>query len=267
MTWTTEWPKPVCSVENCNKSVRSKGFCDTHYRRNYLYGRTERVKQSREGACSVDGCEEAIKGLGYCNKHYQLFKRHGSPNKLVKTARQHPLYVTWFEKKQNKRLCEEWLTFKTFCDAIGERPEGNFILIRPDQTKLYGPDNFQWYQHLKKEENETDKDWWARKWADATVRNPDKDYDRNLQRRYGSNLDEYTQKLIAQNYVCAMCSEPETVKVNGKIKRMSFDHCHATMNNRDLLCSRCNTLLGLANDDVKRLQYGIDYLNRHNNRK
>lgn len=263
MAWTTEFPKPVCSVEACGKPIRSKGLCQIHYQRMYVQGRTERVKQSREGVCLVENCGLPIKGVGYCNKHYQLFKRNGSPEKLIKTAREHPLYMVWHEKKQNKRLCEEWLIFKVFCDAVGERPEGNFILVRPDRTKVYGPDNFQWYSHLKKEENEPDKEWWARKWKDGTERNPDKDYDRNLQRRYGATLDEYTQKLIAQNYVCAICNEPETMTVNGKLKRMSFDHCHKTLKNRDLLCNRCNTLIGLAGDNIKILQAGINYLIKH----
>lgn len=265
MAWSTEFSKPVCSVENCRKPIRSKGFCTIHYQRMYVQGRTERVKQTRDGPCLVEDCEEVVKGLGYCNKHYQLFKRNGSPDKLVKTARKHPLYIVWFEKKQNKRLCEEWMVFKTFCEGVGERPEGNFILIRPDQTKPYGSDNFQWYSHLKKEENEPDKDWHARKWADARIRNPDIEYERNLQRNYGISLEEYNQKLIAQNYVCAMCKKPESV-VNGyskTVKRLAVDHCHASGNIRDLLCNRCNTMIGLANDEIEILEAGIVYIKSH----
>jgi hypothetical protein len=215
--------------------------------------------------CSADGCDKPIKGLRYCNQHYQLFKRNGSPHKLVKTARQHPLYITWFEKKQNGRLCKEWLTFKTFCDAVGERPEGNFVLNRPDKNKLYGPDNWEWYEQLKKVEGETDKDWWARKWKDARVRNPDKEYNRNLQRKYGSSLEEYEQKLKDQNGVCAICKEVETIKFkNSDIpKRLAFDHCHNTMWNRELLCNRCNVLIGLAKDNVKVLEEAIKYIIKH----
>ena len=223
MSWSTEFPKPKCAVE---------------------------------------GCDKPLKGLGYCNQHYQLFKRNGSPHKLVKTARQHPLYIVWFEKKQNKRLCEEWLTFKTFCDAVGERPEGNFVLNRPDKNKLYGPDNWEWYEQLKKEENETDKNWYARKWADARKRNPDLEYDRNLQRNYGISLDEYLQKFQAQNGVCGICKKPETM-INGHskvVRRLAVDHCHKTGKVRKLLCTRCNTTIGSANDDIELLKEMIVYL-------
>jgi hypothetical protein len=157
MSWSTKFPKPVCSVKECNKP---------------------------------------LKGLGYCNQHYQLFKRHGKPEKLAKTARNHPLYIAWFEKKQNKLLCEEWLTFKNFCDYVGERPKGNFVLKRLDRTKPYGPNNWQWYEHLKKEEDEANKDWYARKWVDARARNPDIEYHRNKTIGLAEDKIELLQKMI-----------------------------------------------------------------------
>jgi hypothetical protein len=221
---------------------------------------TEWVKR-----CSVIGCTEPIKGLGYCNRHYQLFKRNGKPEKLVKNAREHPLYISWFEKKQNKRLCEEWLSFKVFCEAVGERPEGNFVLNRPDKTRLYGPDNWEWLEKLKKEEDETNKDWWARKWADARKRNPDVEYNRNLKRNYGITLEEYLEKFKNQNEVCAICKQPE-VMINGHtkiVRRLAVDHCHTTGKVRDLLCTRCNTTIGNTNDSIELLQKMIDYLKKH----
>lgn len=225
MSWTTEFPKPVCLVENCGLP---------------------------------------IKGHGYCNKHYQLFRRNGSPDKLVKTARQHPLYITWFEKKQNKRLCEEWMTFKNFCEIVGDRPEGNFVLNRPNKNELYGPNNWEWLEKLKKEEDETDKDWWSRKWKDARARNPDVEYHRNLQRSFGIGLDEYLNKFQKQKGVCAICSEPETSIGMGKtLRRLAVDHDHATGKIRELLCSRCNKTLGMAKDNLELLEKMKQYLIKH----
>lgn len=226
MTWTNSFPKPVCGVENCGKP---------------------------------------LKGLGFCNQHYQLFKRHGKPEKLVKNARDHPLYITWFEKKQNKRLCEEWLIFKVFCEVVGSRPEGNFVLNRPNKNKSYGPDNWEWLEKLKKKEDETNKEWWARKWADARKRNPDVEYDRNLKRSFGISLEEYLEKLKNQNYVCAICKEPETltIKTTGLLKRMAVDHCHNSEKIRDILCNRCNTTIGLAEDNIELLEKMKQYLIKH----
>lgn len=264
MAWTTDFPKPICTVENCNEPVRSKGLCRIHYQRMYVQGRTERVKHSREGVCLVEDCGLPIKGVGYCNKHYQLFKRNGSPQKLVKTAREHPLYVVWFEKLQNKRLCEEWQSFKVFCDGVGERPEGNFVLNRPNKTKPYGSDNFEWYEQLKKEEDEGNKEWWARKWKDARVRNPDVEYHRNLQRSFGIGLDEYLDKFNNQNGVCAICSNPETTVGQGKtLRRLAVDHNHKTGKIRELLCFRCNATLGKIDEDLELLEKIKKYLLKH----
>lgn len=218
MSWGTEFPKSVCAVENCGLP---------------------------------------IKGHGYCNKHYQLFRRNGKPEKLVKKAREHPLYITWFEKKQNKRLCEEWLTFKVFCNAVGDRPEGNFVLNRPDRTKLYGPDNWEWLEKLKKEEDETNKEWWARKWAAARLRNPEAEYERNLLRNYGINLVQYFEIYDAQNGVCYICKETELNK------RLAVDHCHKSEKIRKLLCWRCNTVLGKVKESTELLEQMISYIKEH----
>lgn len=216
--------------------------------------------------CSVVGCCEPIKGLGYCNRHYQLFKRNGKPEKLIKTARSHPLYILWFERKQNKLLCERWMTFKNFADDIGERPTTeNIRLHRLDKTKLYGPDNWEWREHLKKEEDETAKDWWARKWSDARARNPDVEYDRNLKRNYGITLEEYLEKFQNQNGVCKICKQPETT-INGHtkvVRRLAVDHCHKTNKVRDLLCTRCNTTIGSVDDDIELLEEMINYIKEH----
>ncbi len=260
MAWTTDpFPKPTCSVKNCSEPIRSKGLCRIHYQRMYVQGRTERVKQTRDGPCLVDNCDKPVKGLGYCNQHYQLFKRNGKPEKLVKKAREHPLYVSWFEKKQNKLLCEEWLIFKTFCEEVGDRPDGNFVLRRIDKTAPYGPNNFEWYEQLKKEEDEPNKEWWARKWADARARNPDKEYERNLLRNYGINLVEYFELYDAQNGVCYICKQPELSK------RLAVDHCHKSieMKIRKLLCWRCNTVLGKVEENTETLKEMINYIEQH----
>lgn len=66
-----------------------------------------------------------------------------------------------------------------------------------------------------------------------------------------------------QGYVCAMCKEPETEKRNGKLLRLSVDHCHATNKVRALLCKRCNRLLGIMKDSVLLLERAIEYLKQH----
>lgn len=58
--------------------------------------------------------------------------------------------------------------------------------------------------------------------------------------------------------VCEECGKPP--RKGGYI---SFDHCHQSGKFRGWLCTRCNTILGLAGDDPEVLQKLADYLRRH----
>lgn len=83
---------------------------------------------------------------------------------------------------------------------------------------------------------------------------------------YGIRPEEYEAKLKQQNYVCAICEQPETSLFHntpGKVKRLSLDHCHKTGKIRDLLCQRCNHFLGRVDENISLLQNMINYLNKH----
>ena len=45
--------------------------------------------------------------------------------------------------------------------------------------------------------------------------------------------------------------------------RVAYDHSHSTGRFRGWLCMKCNTILGLANEDPKRLLNLADYLRAH----
>ncbi len=71
---------------------------------------------------------------------------------------------------------------------------------------------------------------------------------------------EYMYMQLGQKHVCAICKKEETVKNRGKIRCLAIDHCHTTGKVRGLLCSRCNTGLGLFKDNPEYLQNAITYL-------
>lgn len=85
----------------------------------------------------------------------------------------------------------------------------------------------------------------------------------DLQRSFGLTLEDYKAKLLAQNGCCAICDRPETSMRAGKLKMMAVDHCHTTNEIRDLLCSRCNPMIGYAQDEPDILRKAADYLERH----
>lgn len=254
-----------CYADNCWEHATRKGLCNKHYQRMYLYGRLEKVKGVIKGNCTVEGCNKKVKGHELCANHYQLWRRNGKAEKLKREKRNHPFYALWFERKQGDYLCEEWLDFTTFVRDISPKPEGDYFLLRIDGTKPFGPNNFRWQEHLKRKEGESKKDWWARKRAARIAANPSMDRARNYKKYFGITIEAYEQKLKQQNYVCAICCQPE-ISVDPRtssIRRLAIDHCHNSNKIRDLLCYRCNSTLGKIEDNVELLQKMIDYLNKH----
>jgi hypothetical protein len=82
--------------------------------------------------------------------------------------------------------------------------------------------------------------------------------DARLHKAYGISLEEYTQVLIHQGGVCAVCGG---LQQSGK-SRLEVDHDHETGAIRGLLCGKCNSLLAFAGDLESTLQSAIDYLRR-----
>ena len=83
---------------------------------------------------------------------------------------------------------------------------------------------------------------------------------RNNIRRYGITQEQYDELLEYQGGVCAICYQPETLQIKGKIVNLSIDHCHDTGTVRGLLCRSCNVGLGNFRDNPENLKSAIVYL-------
>lgn len=82
----------------------------------------------------------------------------------------------------------------------------------------------------------------------------------NLRRSFGITLEEYKLMSKSQNGVCKICKQPETAKLNGKVKHLAIDHNPETGKIRGLLCGNCNQMLGKVKDDPEILKQAIKYL-------
>ena len=92
---------------------------------------------------------------------------------------------------------------------------------------------------------------------------PQKGKAQNL-KRYGLSLDSYTNKLNEQQGKCKICDEAEKYKTgHGIIRTLSVDHNHSTGKIRDLLCNRCNRIIGLVKESPTLLRDMADYLELH----
>ena len=81
--------------------------------------------------------------------------------------------------------------------------------------------------------------------------------DKDLQRKYGITLVQYSSLLLKQSYRCAICGTKDPLGPSGEFV---VDHCHGTGKIRGLLCNHCNTGLGKLGDTVESLNKAIRYL-------
>lgn len=71
--------------------------------------------------------------------------------------------------------------------------------------------------------------------------------------QFGLTLEDERRILEQQGQACSICKQTFD-------KTPCLDHCHTTGRFRALLCGFCNTLIGLAREDVKILRNAIVYL-------
>lgn len=253
---------------------RMDGESEADYRRRYhraweIEDRRSRgigPKRKPGGPCSVEGCERPDEIKGMCGKHYRAERlRVRQREGIVENSlRDNPLYSAWFERRSRGGMCEAWKHFPSFLKDVGERPSANHYVSRVVRHQPYGPDNFTWKEFVKREPGESDVAFNARKWQAQKQRRPDFDKRRHLVRSFGITEATYEAMFAAQDGRCAICKEPETMldARRGAPRSLAVDHCHDTDVVRDLLCWRCNPVLGRVGESVEILQAMIDYLQK-----
>lgn len=68
-------------------------------------------------------------------------------------------------------------------------------------------------------------------------------------RKFGLAMEEYLALEVSQGWACFICTSDD---------KLVIDHCHETGKVRALLCSNCNTALGLLKEDptiIERLMH------------
>lgn len=64
--------------------------------------------------------------------------------------------------------------------------------------------------------------------------------------KYGVTPEKFREMSAAQSGVCKICGKPPTGS-----RGFCVDHCHKTGKVRSLLCGKCNSALGMVNEDTK----------------
>lgn len=83
----------------------------------------------------------------------------------------------------------------------------------------------------------------------------DKKKHANWLKRYGLTHEKYVEMFEQQDGRCKICTKECSSGMN-----LSVDHCHKTGKIRGLLCKKCNSALGMLNDDIALFRSAIMYL-------
>lgn len=87
-------------------------------------------------------------------------------------------------------------------------------------------------------------------------------YEQLLKCKYGLTLDQKCEMAVKQEYKCANLKCRAHLDWSN-ITKIPVDHCHTTGKVRELLCSGCNTTLGLLERGGEKLEGLLEYIARH----
>ena len=83
-----------------------------------------------------------------------------------------------------------------------------------------------------------------------------KGYASHIKRNYGITAEDYNGMFIEQAGRCAVCGTHQ----NETSRRLLVDHYHDTKIVRGLLCYKCNTGIGMFDDNLHLVKNAVKYL-------
>jgi hypothetical protein len=221
-----------CSIHNCTKPSVSKGLCDTHRKRLSRHGSVENTRPADWGS-----------------------------------REKHPAYNAWCNLRRfhAKTIPDLWRTdFWAFANDVPPKPAGRVSIQRADPTQPWSRENFYWREPQVTSEQRADRAAYMREHSRKARRtNPGYHKNMQLRRLYGIDLAEYNRMLDAQNGCCDVCGNAEKNEIAGKTLSLAVDHDHDTGAVRALLCSACNTAIGLLGDNPGLIDAAKAYLAKH----
>lgn len=245
-----------CEVPDCNRPVRAKGLCQSHYN-------TARMKALRaEVRASVRECRQcgaefsgksprAIFCSYKCKERFHA-ERGAEEARLRRIGRTCLQCGQTFDPASAKAFCcskacsVAWQNAKRQADRRAEWEQrvqpcahcGGEVPVEGRAGRRYCSPECK------------------KRAMDARWRERAPDYMRGY--LYGMKPGEFDALLAAQEGRCAICRTDEP----GGRGTWHVDHCHDTKVIRGLLCNSCNSGLGRFKDNPAVLRAAADYLDR-----
>lgn len=207
--------------------------------------------------CTIPDCNRAHYALGLCSAHYRRQHRTGHTGSTTATTSRLPCAVDGCDLESSARgYCASHYARWKRTGTVSSSP----IALKRDTTIRD--------EHGRKQCRSCDT-WLPVDQYGKNAKNADGlhsycancDHDIIITRRYGVPRGWYRTTLAAQNGVCAVCQQPPA-----NARKMHVDHAHTHCRTgcadcvRGILCSRCNTGIGMFMEDTERLNAAITYL-------
>ena len=98
-------------------------------------------------------------------------------------------------------------------------------------------------------------------------RSPKKRLEQHLKFKYGVSPETFLKAWNDQEGKCAICKDslPDLMTYENRRRGYAIDHNHDTGEFRGILCTECNTLLGMASDSPAILREAVKYLETRGN--
>lgn len=197
------------------------------------------------------GCERVVEKKGLCGLHYQRLRLKGELGE-VDTIREY----------DNSKICKiegcQLATWsKGYCNLHYKRfkkygEPGSYIRKRNDlPVKCSDNEKICRACNEIKLLSEFSKASKGHKGHMSKCKNCMKYI--NIKKCYNLSREEYDSMM--KNVVCEIC--------NRSREKMCIDHCHTSGKTRGVLCTYCNSAIGLFEDDLKFLENAIKYLEKH----
>ena len=236
-----------CEFKSCERDARAHGLCNPHCLQLAKVGgdkgRLKPVKKYYSQTwCDFEGCTRSHASLGLCNSHYAQYTRRGRDmTKLRPIAR--PGSTTGICSEPN---CGRFVECLGLCNShrrmkaagLPMRPISNYTKHNPGEIcGAPGCAKLAINKHLCANHYKL------------------------------SSMHKMSLEQIVDLYTdpsCDICGD------NGETSRLHIDHDHSCCPpktscdkcRRGLLCSGCNTSIGLLKEDIPRIKAIIRYLER-----
>lgn len=125
------------------------------------------------------------------------------------------------------------------------------------RMKLWREKNIDQYRARSRAYRERNREEIEAKRREQRKLNPKYFNDQKRRSKYGLEAEQYDAMLKSQKHCCAVCGEK---------RKLVVDHNHQTNAVRELVCSPCNTAIGLLQEDTKRIWRVVEYLTFHKRR-